>query len=348
MKAGCSRLWSRLIPNSCLQLVSGDTWLARGQGRCHHSVRSTSRGRGQQIFVDELTRFARGAADQRVVAIAERVAAPLRVTVRGRRGVGRGTVARALGRWFTLVETGADLEIQVIAEAVKPEDSVPGSALAVLNKADLTGFGGDGPMAAASARCPEFAAILGVPVLPMSGLLALAALEDPGATCWAALRALAAEPAPDVVPRELLAGVDLFGIALAVAALRQGNGPAQVRALWRRVSGVDEVVGRLNAAGAEARYRRVIDAVTELEALAVADPAVNAFLGADDTVIARMADALDAARACGLEAGPGEPLQRAAHWQRYSRSARGGLYRTCGADIARGALRLWAAGQGPR
>lgn len=294
-------------------------------------------------------RFARGAADQRVVAVAERVAAPLRVTVRGRRGVGRSTVARALSRWFTVLESGADLEVQVIAEAVKPEDSAPGPVLAVLNKADLTGFGGDGPMAAASARCPEFAERLGVPVLPMSGLLALAAFDafdDPGAPRWAALRALAAEPAPAPIPRELLAGLDLFGVALAVAALRQGSGPAQVRALWRRLSGVDEVVDRLVAAGAPARYRRVLDAVTELETLAVTDPAIGAFLSSDDTVVARMAAALDAAQACGLEAGPEEPLQRAAHWQRYRRSAGSGLQRACGADIARGALRLWS--QGPR
>ncbi|RUP04277.1 MAG: hypothetical protein EKK34_14915 [Mycobacterium sp.] len=300
------------------------------------------------MFVDQLTQFARRAADQRIAAIAERVAAPLRVRVRGRRGVGCSTVARALGRWFTVVESGADLDVQVIAEVVKPEDSASGAVLAVLNKADLTGFGGDGPMAAASARCPEFSALLGVPVLPMSGLLALAALDDPGAARWAALRALAADPAPAAIPRELLAGVDLFGIALAVAALRQGSGPKQVRALWRRVSGVDEVVGRLVAAGAPARYRRILDAVTELEALAVGDPAVDAFLNAGDTVIARMGAALEAAQACGLPPGPAAPLRRAQYWQRYTRSAPGGVHRACGVDIARGALRLWAAGQEPQ
>ncbi|HZC51447.1 MAG TPA: hypothetical protein VE441_02985, partial [Mycobacterium sp.] len=53
---------------------------------------------GHQIFVDELARFATEHADARVTTIAERAAAPLRVAVRGRRGVGRGTVARALDR----------------------------------------------------------------------------------------------------------------------------------------------------------------------------------------------------------------------------------------------------------
>lgn len=293
--------------------------------------------------------------------MAERAAAPLRVAVRGRRGVGRSTVARALGRWFTVVESDADLDVCVIAEVVKPEDP-SGSVLTVLNKADLTGFGGAGPVAAAGARCPELAELIGVPVLPMSGLLAVAAFDDLDATCWAALRTVAAEPVdwldgsfgaflgaplavPEAIRRQLLATVDLFGIALAVAALRQGGGPAQVRALWRRVSGVDDVVDRLVAAGAPARYRRVLGAVTELEALAVADPTIGAFLASDDAVVARMAVALDAAQACGLEPGPAAPLRRAAYWQRYGRSAPDGLHRACGVDIARGALRLWSAGQ---
>lgn len=48
------------------------------------------RGQGHQIFVDELARFAAAEADPRVTAIAQRAAAPLRVVVRGRRGVGIG------------------------------------------------------------------------------------------------------------------------------------------------------------------------------------------------------------------------------------------------------------------
>ena len=55
-------------------------------------------GRGHRIFVDELARFAAGRADPRVAAIVERAAAPLRVVVQGRRGVGCRTVARALDR----------------------------------------------------------------------------------------------------------------------------------------------------------------------------------------------------------------------------------------------------------
>ena len=65
-------------------------------------------------------------------------------------------------------------------------------------------------------------------------------------------------------------------------------------------------------------------------------------MACDDTVIARMTAALDAAQAGGLAPGPAAPLQRAVHWQRCSRRVPHGRY---GADIARGALRLWSAGQ---
>jgi len=49
-------------------------------------------GQGHRAFAEALARFAAGAADGRVTAIAERAAAPLRVVVRGRRGW-------AAGRW---------------------------------------------------------------------------------------------------------------------------------------------------------------------------------------------------------------------------------------------------------
>src|SRR5882757_7113381 len=162
-------------------------------------------GEGNQIFVDELARFAAGAADPRVTAIAQRAAAPLRVAVHGRRGVGCSTVARALGLQSGfrsgLVVTpaaAADLDVYVIAEVVKPEDAQAIAAarrpvLVVLNKADLGGGLSDGgPIAAATTRCAHFSALLQAPVEPMVGLLAVAALDEPGGGLWAALRALAA------------------------------------------------------------------------------------------------------------------------------------------------------------
>ncbi|MGD1109219.1 MAG: hypothetical protein ABR885_02865, partial [Mycobacterium sp.] len=91
------------------------------------------KGQGHQIFVDELKRFAASHADARVTAIAERAAAPLRVAVRGRRGVGRNTVVGALDR--VVSEAGimvhpseraagkdVDVIVYVTAEVIKPED----------------------------------------------------------------------------------------------------------------------------------------------------------------------------------------------------------------------------------
>ncbi|OJZ70392.1 hypothetical protein BRW65_19660 [Mycobacterium paraffinicum] len=344
------------------------------------------RGQGHQDFVDELARFAAGHPDPRVTAVAERTAAPLGVLVGGRAGVGRGTVARALARAGATAgirvttADGRDPEVvvQVVAEVVKPEDvdAIAGAGrpvLAVLNKADLAGSlsGGDGPIAAARSRCAELAGRVGAPVVPVSGLLAVAALDGLDDALWSALRTLAAHPGaadcldgsfagfleadnplPADVRLRLLDDLDLFGIALGVAAARQGRTAAQLRALLRRTSGIDVVLSHITVAGAEARYRRVCDAVAELEALAVGDETISAFLSHDDTVVARMAAAVDLAEAAGLDPGiarsadwdrdPSGHLPRAVRWQRYSRATSSELHRACGADIARGSMRLWS------
>lgn len=282
--------------------------------------------------------------------------------------MGRRTVARSLelagqGR-LVVVESAAELDLHVIAEVVTPEDAgSAGAAAVVLNKADLNGFGGDGPMAAAAGLCERFAGLLGAQVLPLSGRLAVAAFDDH--LDWAALFALAAEPGglasldgsfdgfltarlpvPPAARQRLLQTLDLFGISLAVTALRRGAGPAQVQGLLRRVSGVDEVIRAVEAAGAPARYQRVLDAVVELEVIAIGNaanplgPAVTEFLASDDTVVARMAAALAAAATAGLDPGPAAPLRRAVHWQRYLRTSVSDLHRACGADVVRGSLRL--------
>ncbi|ETZ59089.1 hypothetical protein L841_5135 [Mycobacterium sp. MAC_080597_8934] len=216
------------------------------------------RGQGHQIFVDELARFAAAEADPRVTAIAQRAAAPLRVVVRGRRGVGRRTLARALDRagratGIAVTTDAADVVVHVTAEVIKPEDTQAISTaraaghpvLAVLSKADLVGSlsgrGGDGPIAAARARCADLSALIGVPIRPAIGLLAVAALDDLGDDLWAALRTLAADPAacldgsiagflgagvdvPAAARERLLDTLDLFGTALAIAAIRRGAG----------------------------------------------------------------------------------------------------------------------------
>jgi hypothetical protein len=297
------------------------------------------RRQGHQAFVRELARFAAGTRDERLTAIAQRAAAPLRVAVQGRRGVGCSVVARAL-HGIDAGDTDPDVVVYVIAEVVKPEDVQAVQAeqrpvLAVLNKADVTGFGGDGPMALAGARCGHFSALLGVPVQPMTGLLAVAAQED--------------------APRATLGP---FGAAVAAAAVRQGKTSAQVRALLRRISGVEAVLDQVAAVGAEVRYRRVLDAVAELEALAVSkavskavsDGEIAWFLALDDTVIARMAAAVDLAECAGLQVEPCRDaagyLSRALRWQRYGREQAGSVHRACGADIVRGSLRLWSRAGG--
>lgn len=352
------------------------------------------KGQGHQIFADELARFAAGVDDSRVTAIAERTGAPLRVVVRGRRGVGRGTVARALGLAGTAAKVqvaptprAADRDVDVVVyvttEVLKPEDIDAMAAaghpvLAVLNKADLAGSlsgrGGDGPIAAARARCTDLATLAGVPMEPMIGLLGVAALDGLDNALWAALQTLAAipsaaclddsfagflaanNPVPTDVRLRLLDTLDLFGVALAIAAIRQGRTPAQVRALLRRMSGVDAVLTKLSVVGAEVRYQRVLAAVAELEALTVGQgelgERISGFLSRDDTVVARMAAAVDLAEAAGLDADnpvrvdlhrdPAAHLPRAARWQRYSRASASDLHRACGADIARGSLRLWS------
>ena len=117
---------------------AGSEWLASERHRCHHSSGRSNTTlakhvieQGHQIFVDELKRFATEVADSRCAAIADRLAAPLRVAVSGRRGVGRSTLARALARIanvrgtiaVTCTESAeADVDVYVIAEVVKPED----------------------------------------------------------------------------------------------------------------------------------------------------------------------------------------------------------------------------------
>jgi hypothetical protein len=311
-------------------------------------------GQGCQIFVDELKRFATEVANARCTAIADRLGAPLRVAVSGRRGVGRSTVAHALAcaaemrGTFTVTSADADVDVYVIAEVVKPEDRDAIAAagrpvVTVLNKADLIA-------ATARIRCVELSPRIGLPIEPVVGLLAAAALDDVlDDTLWTALGVLADRPdghpaAADL--RRLLDTLDRFGVEQAVAAIRRGATRDQTRAVLRQLSCIDDVVDRIGAVGAQVRYRRMLDAVAELETLAVTDPGVGEFLSRDDTVLARMAAAVDVVEAAGLKVDRCDSaaayLRRAKGWQRYSRGPVAGLHRACGADIVRGSLRLWS------
>ncbi|MFL6085395.1 MAG: hypothetical protein ACJ74F_19820 [Mycobacterium sp.] len=298
--------------------------------------------------------------------IIRHIAAPLCVAVLGRDGVGRGTVAAALaasGMTVTADATAADVHVLVIAEALKPEDRARLAAadrpmLTVLNKADLAGLGDGGPLTRAHRRAADYRALTGVPTVPMVALLATADLDE---ELMSALRVLVTEPAdltstdafvgsshslrPEL-RRRLLATLDRFGIARAVLALAEGADGATVSAVARQASQLDRVVEHIEAAGASVRYRRVRSTITELRSLAVQsdDDRLMQFLSTDETVLAVMAAAVDVVEAAGVEVDRGDDaaahLRRAVHWRRYSRGPVGALHRSCGADIARGSLRL--------
>jgi len=319
------------------------------------------------FFADALARLA-GSADPagRLAQISQRAAAPLRVAVHGRRGVGVPTVRAALvAAGIDVVDdAGADVDVLVIAEVAKPEDAVRSATLVVLNKADLSGFGPGGPIAVAQRRCAQLADLAGTPTEPMVALLAVAAMDYSvlDAQLLGALRTLVDEPAdlrtPDgfvsgahrLAPplrRRLIETLDLFGIAHSVVILRDdgaGAGAREVRAALRRVSHIDEVIRRIDAVAVEARYRRMLGVLDDLQVLAVTDRQIAAFLAADDTVLARMSAAVDVVEGVGLTVDPCDDpaahLHRALHWRRYGGGPVTDLHRACAADIARGSLRL--------
>ncbi len=271
------------------------------------------------------------------------------MAVSGRRGVGSTTVARALARAGIALTTpdDADLDVYVLADAVKPEDraALTNSArpvLAVLNKADLVsttapGRHPNGPSDAARARCAQLAARAGTPVEPFVGLLAGAPLDDES---WAALQD----------ERLSVPGLGAFGTRQARAAIARGAARADVAALLRALSNIDVVVAKIGVLGAPLRYQRVRDAVAELEAMAVTDQRISEFLTSDDIVVARMMAAVHAVESVGMEVDRGDSadahLRRATRWERHRRGPAAGIERACGADIVRGSLRLWAKAGG--
>jgi hypothetical protein len=330
---------------------------------------------GHQIFVDVLTRFAERSRNPRLTPIIARIALPPSVAVLGRDGVGRGTVGAALTRaggttprargrvTVTPDPKAADVHVLVIAEALKPEDRVDLAnadrpIVTVLNKADLTGRSDGGPLTRAHRRAADCRALTGVPTVPMVALLAAADLNE---ELMSALRVLVTEPADltstdafvrsghPVRPelrRRLLAALDRFGIASAVLALGEGADAATVSTVLRRASQVDRVVEHIEAAAAPVCYRRVRSAITELYSLAVqsGDRRLADFLSTDEAVLGVMAAAVGMVEAAGVAVDRGDDaaahLRRAVHWRRYSRGPVDALHRSCGADIARGSLRL--------
>ena len=290
---------------------------------------------GHAMFTDRLARFATEVDDPAVDAIAARVAAGVTVTVHGRAGVGRGAVARALAAAGVVTARDGDVDVHVVAEVVKPEDELAITAsgrpkLVVLNKADL--------ITGARARCARYRTLTGVPTVPMVAHLVDVQVDDELLT---ALQTLSAAPS-----QRLLEALDAYGIAHALPAVRAGADAAAVRRVLRMRSGVDGVVAAHAPMLAEARYQRVRQGRAALEAIAATgDQRLAAFLRDDYTVIACMAAAVDVVQAAGVAVDPsddpGAHVRRAAHWHRYRCGPVNAVHRACGADIARGSLRLW-------
>lgn len=257
---------------------------------------------------------------------------PLRVRVTGRPGAGRRTVAQALrGAGIAVADAdgGGDVDVYVFVETLTADDraALAGSVrptVAVLNKADIEGFGGGGTMAGVVERCRQLRRETGVPVRPLSALLAVAG-TDPQIPdgVLGPLRTLAFGACLDRTARQRLAAdLDVLGTALAVAALRGGPGPSALPELWRGASGIGEVLAEIDRAGAAIRYRSAVGPAR----LAAA----HSVLGAVDSI----------------GRGPSDHLARAIHWQRYARGPVSPLHRACALDAARGALRLWAQAGG--
>ena len=291
-----------------------------------------------------------------------RVRAPLRLTVAGRPGAGRRTVAEAMLAAGALV-VGADQDpevtLYVYVEVPTDEDRDALSAmaghdrpcLAVLNKADLCGFRGAGPMAAATQRCRTLIRQTGVPSAPLAALAARAGCRGLDDVVLVGVRTLALDPARlGTALREVLAReLDLYGLAHAVAAVRAGATADGVAAALRSASGVDGVLAAVERAGAPVRYRRFTSALASL--VSCSDP----LYGDDALITARAAVAAGVLRSAGLApaglapddgAGTAECLRAAIAWQRYARGPVRELHRACARDLSRAWLRHWVAQRG--
>jgi len=317
------------------------------------------------------------------------LSAPVRVAVTGRAGAGRGMVRRALrGAGALLADPGepSDVDVYVFVETLTSDDvallaGVDRPTVAVLNKADLTCFRGAGPVAVAAARCQELQRRTGVPTRPLAALLAVAASRDTAGqrSLIDALRTVGANPArlaPGMRHR-LLAELDLFGTAIAAAAVGRGADTPALAALLHQASGISAVLEEIDRAAAPIRYRRLIGALARLADAAVGPrgAGVAEFLAGDAVALARMAAAMNVVGAAATTVDPAgaaattvdpagaaattvdpagaaattvDPaggcathLRRAVHWRHYAQGPVSALHRRCGADISRGALRLW-------
>ena len=317
-------------------------------------------------FDEHLTRFAETASMPQLSPIIARLRRPIGVAVAGRAGVGRDTVAAALrdhGVTIAADAAAADVQVLVIAEALKPEERAMAATdrptLIVLNKADLTGSRSGGALPNAHRRAADVQRRTGTPTVAMVGLLAATtALDDDLVAALRTLVSTAADlgsvdafargehPVGRDVRTRLLERLDRFGIAHAVLAMARGADPTTLPTVLQRLSNVDAVLARLRAAAAPVRYRRLRVALAEMHSLAVQldDEGLLGLLTSDTTVLATMSAAVDVVEADGIRVDPGDHpdahRRRAVQWRRYGRGPVDALHRNCSADIIRGSLRL--------
>jgi hypothetical protein len=267
---------------------------------------------------------------------------PLRVRVVGRAGAGRRSVATALrGAGIAVADpdADADVEVYVFVETLNGDDRAALAAsdrptVAVLNKIDLAGFPdgadlglhvGGGQPAPSAGRCGRLQRETGVPVRPFSALLAVAGTDRDvlNDATLRALQALAAGAVPDQSSRRRLAAdLDVFGTALAVAALRCGAGRSAIAERLCSVSGLADVLTAVDRAGAVVRYRRALGPARMAAAAAVLDAAGATAPGATNH------------------------LARAIHRYRYARGPVSAVHRSCALDAARADLQRWVRAGG--
>ena len=158
-----------------------------------------------------------------------------------------------------------DVRLHVFVETFNADDPAALASAAdptvVLNKADLTGFRGDGPMVAAARRCRELERVHAVPTRPFSALLAVAG-TDPAVLDAAMLDGLRRLSTPAAeVPGPSGAGWPQNSICSAPHArcrpLRSDAGCDGVAHLLRSVSGLRSCARRSTRAAALLRYSRL-------------------------------------------------------------------------------------------
>lgn len=236
---------------------------------------------------------------------AGRYARPLQIAVCGRPGTGRDTVARALRERLSVTAIGpgevgegaadADLWLYVLSGPPRRADhtllaTVPRDrTIVVLGKADTHGLGDATVADAVAAECAE---TIGLPVHPVSALLACADLSD-GETDFLRGLAAAGETMPSMAAQFLTAStegaktsvgdertvragllrrIDQRGIDIALAVLAECAGDEPTASTVNRElhaeSGIHDLVPVIRERVEVVRYWRLVELRARVELLA--------------------------------------------------------------------------------